>query len=246
MIYSRRFGCEFEFSSPFDDIEKVLKTIIPKNKLKAEKTWYLSSKNKQWHLKTDATTESELATPISTLKDLPKIKKILDALKEAKISITQADSTHMHIETKDVPKHNIITAWIQIEKAILKCLPKHRRNNTYCQKLIQPHQNDIARFLMKAENVAQEHHSILSLYYYDERKTIEFRGCEGSYDIKTVENWLKFYMNFLNYAKKIDPVQIICDSHQIKTSLIDVMNLLQIKDKHIVDFLDERGTRFKH
>jgi spore coat polysaccharide biosynthesis protein SpsF (cytidylyltransferase family) len=114
MIYSRRFGCEFEFSSPFEDVEKVLKSVLSEKQLKVEKNWYLSSKNKEWHLKTDATTESELATPICTFKDFPKIKKVLDKLKKAKISITNSDSIHVHMEAKDVPKHNIIVAWIQM------------------------------------------------------------------------------------------------------------------------------------
>ena len=76
-LYGRNFGCEFEFSSEFEEMKTLSQEIIPpiygKHKLKVTSDWIRSNNNKEWHLKPDATTNSELVTPISSYKDINKI-----------------------------------------------------------------------------------------------------------------------------------------------------------------------------
>ena len=96
--YFRRFGFEIEFSTPFFEVEKMVKRIIPKiygkNKLTTD-PMYDSSDNhyKKWEFKYDGSTECELTTPISTIRHFTKIEKILQKLKENNVKITSKDSS---------------------------------------------------------------------------------------------------------------------------------------------------------
>ena len=72
----------FEFSTNFDEVAEIVKPIIKKiygkNKIKIKEENYPSNNNYKWHLKTDFSTECELATPVSTIEDLPKIFPLQD------------------------------------------------------------------------------------------------------------------------------------------------------------------------
>lgn len=246
--YFRKFGFELEFSSKFDDVKGKARAIISKiygkNKFKTEDDAFMAHTSfTKWIFKLDASTGCELTTPISRFNDFKKIEKVLGKLKELRLKITHSDSVHVHMQANDVPKHNIIAAWLQIEKGIMKCFPIHRRNNvTYCHKLIHGKKyKKIADFFIDAEDESGAHHSILNLYYYDERKTIEFRLMEGNTNINLVRPWVKFCMLFLNYAKNIDPVKIICEKEKLKTTTKDIIELMNIEDSEVIAFLVERG-----
>jgi len=246
-LYYRKFGFELEFSSKFEIVLKYVKTIIPqvygKDKLHIENqgTHVVDDKFKKWEFKYDGSTECELTTLISTLNDFTKLEHVLEKLNQKSIDITKHDSVHVHMQANDVPKHNIIAAWIQIEKGIMKCFPKHRRHNSYCQKLIHGKKyKKISDFFIKAEDESKEHHAILSLNYYQERKTVEFRIMEGNININLIRPWVKFCMLFLNYAKHVDPIKIICGRRRLRTNVKEIIELMRIKDKDVIEFLELR------
>jgi hypothetical protein len=150
------------------------------------------------------------------------------------------------MQANDVPKHNIIAAWIQIEKTILKCFPKHRRSNDYCQKLIHwKRYKKMSDFFIDAENEAEAHHAILSLNYYGSRKTVEFRVMEGNISVNDIKPWVKFCMLFLNYARKIDPVEVICKKTKPQMNMSELIDLLNIRDSEVKKFLKRREKQFK-
>jgi hypothetical protein len=252
-IYFRKFGFELEFSTPFDDVAKIVKPLIlriygPKM-LSIDQLFNNSNNNhfKKWELKYDGSTECEITTPISTMKKFDDIEKVVTSIKNKNIQVTHKDSVHVHMQANDAPKHNIIAAWIQIEATLLNCFPKHRRNNTYCEKLIgeKERKHKISDFFINAEEESFNHHSIVSLQYYDERKTVEFRMMEGNLNANEIKQWVKFCMLFLNYAAKIDPVQIICTEKKGKMKLDDMIELLRIEDKEVITFLILREKMFK-
>ena len=250
-LYFRKFGFELEFSTQFDDVEPIVKRLLGRvyNKKKITISKVFGDDNnhfRKWELKYDGSTESELTTPISTLKNFSKISKIIQGLKEKNLKITQKDSVHVHMQANDVPKHNIIAAWIQIESAILQCFPKHRRNNSYCEKIIKNKRYDkISDFFIKAEDESFNHHSIVSLQYYPERKTVEFRVMEGNLNQEDIKAWIRFCMIFLHYAKTIDPVEIICDKVKNKMNLDKMMAMMSIEDQLVIEFLERRKKLFR-
>jgi hypothetical protein len=252
-IYFRRFGFELEFSTPFDEVKKIIKPLIlrtygPKM-LSIDQLFNDSNNNhfKKWELKYDGSTECEITTPISIIKNFDKIEKVINIIKNKNVKISDKDSVHVHMQANDVPKHNIIAAWIQIEATLLNCFPKHRRNNTYCEKLIGENEkkHKISDFFINTEEEAFNHHSIASLQYYDERKTVEFRMMEGNLNPNEIKQWVKFCMLFLNYAAKIDPVKIICEEKKGKLKLDNMIELLRIEDKEVIEFLILREKMFK-
>jgi len=149
------------------------------------------------------------------------------------------------MQANKITEHQLITAWLQIEKIIIKCFPKHRRNNTYCYRLIHKKKyRKISDLLIEAEKEAQDHHAIFSLCYYNTRKTVEFRIMEGNINIQDIQPWVKFCMLFLNYAQTIDPIQIICNTKQSIKNLQQLIKLLNIQDNEIIKFLKERKKKF--
>lgn len=249
--YHRKFGFELEFSSKFEEVLHHVKSIIPriygKNKTLIEGgTRVLDDNYGKWGFKYDGSTECELTTPISTIKDFPKITKVLTKLSEKNISTTVKDSVHVHMQANDIPEHNIIAAWIQIENAIMKCFPKHRRNNSYCAKLIHgKNYKKMSDFFIKAEAESEDHHAMLSLNYYDQRKTVEFRIMEGNIDINTIKPWIMFCMLFLNYARTIDPVEVICKKLKLTLTIEEMIELLNITDEEVLNFIHRRSKMFK-
>lgn len=250
-VYFRKFGIELEFSTPLKEAQKSIKKIISKiyhkNKLIVSDVSSSSSTGyKKWELKFDGSTECELTTPISTPHSFKRITQVIDELSLGNLKLTNNDSVHIHMQADDVPKHNIIAAWILIEKTILKCFPTHRRDNGYCQKLVAKKYKKISDFFIDAEIEANAHHAIVSLNYYSQRKTVEFRMMEGNKNSNDILSWIKFCMTFLNYAKTIDPIEIVCDKEKPKLNIEELIQLLSIKDKEVINFLTRREARFKN
>ena len=142
-IQDRNFGCEFEFSTLYHDFLKISKPIIEniygQGCLKHSEKWYESNNNfRQWHLKLDSSTESELCTPVSKLEDIDHITNVMSSLgKNKDIKITKNDSFHIHMDVKDLDREAILILWMRYEKIIFSLFPTHRRNhNEYCESSI--------------------------------------------------------------------------------------------------------------
>jgi hypothetical protein len=242
----RKFGCEFEFSSSIEQISSYLSpaiiNIYGEDKIIVTTAWCKSTDMTRWYLKKDSTTLCELTTPVSFFNDLVKIKKVLKVLEKNSPRITRNDSLHMHIDASDVSKQNLIFLWMKIEPIFLLCLPKHRRNNTYCEKINHIPINNKYWFsaLAKGLDLSNEHHSLFSLYYYkNKRKTVEFRGCEGTYDFYTMNMFLHFYMAFISRASKIDLIKELFSEYKIET-IDDMFFYLKINNNRVKEFFRRR------
>lgn len=238
-IYHRKFGCEFEFSSDFETVSaiasKAIISIYGQNKLYVKYKWYKSINNLQWHLKLDSSTSAELVTPVSNYTDLPKICKVIQYLGNNDIQVTKNDSFHVHMYAGDITRNSIVVSWIQIEKIFSKIFPPNRRKNDYCKLIGNNRKSILAKKFIDAENNSQEHHCSLSLLNLDKRKTIEFRLAQGTTDPDFITGLVKFYMSYLNYAKHIDPVKLLCED-QID-NMDKIVELLNIKCKKVLKVL---------
>lgn len=249
---NRKFGCEFEFSTNFDEVAKNVKPIITKlygkNSIKIKKEHYLSVRNKKWHLKTEATTECELTTPISTIKDLPKILKVITHLKQNNTKITSSDSIHIHMSAPDVEIKNIIVSWLFIECCILKCFNKNRQNNEFCPKLNQSKnkKTKISSVYKKALELSQDHHAIISLQYYKTRETVEFRLSQATFKASFIEGWIKFCMHYLNWAKNININEYMKKPLNKFKNPKRLIKQLNIKDTKIKNFLKIKHKPRRH
>jgi len=249
-IAERNFGCEFEFSSPFNEVEEVIKPkILSMYGTKSIKctNMYMSTQNNKnyWHLKRDFSTSTELCTPISKRSDLAKICRIVDYLKKNEISITRADSLHVHVQANDVKPENMLVAWMSIEPVIVKCFPKYRRKNEFCEKFVTNRKkyDNVASFFREAELNMNEHHQAISFTHYNMRKTVEFRISEGTLEREHVRNWVNFCLSFISYARGLDVLYTVCETPNL-LKINDLIDNMKLCDKKLIKWLRARYNKF--
>lgn len=251
------FGCEFEYSTPWDDMVPIAREPINKHYGKrsmiAKNDYVKSSSNfKRWILKTDASTECELCTPISTKQDLPKICRVIRDIDKLCPKITKNDSFHVHVSAAGIDPKKIVSLWLVIEQPIIECFPKHRKqrycSGGYAARLIESTNTskNVASILDRGMAIAEEHHSALSLYHYESRKTVEFRIGEGTTDPWFVENWVTFCLQFIKSVNNIDPFDILRRKVGKAGRLYceDIFKILNIKNKKLQNFLLDRSGLF--
>jgi len=255
IFFSRKFGCEFEFSTRYDQIKPIISKIIHKyfgnNSLYCKEEAYQSINNIKWNLKTDATTESELCTPISTLKQMDKICDVIKEIDRNDIKITDKDSLHVHLDIAGIDKEKVLALWLKYEPVIFSLFPLRRRNCFYCERSIKSKgsKKNTASFFKDALNSTEDHHSAISFSIVDyiknkKRKTVEIRVAEGTKNYKMVRNWVLFCIYFIESSKKIDAMKIMCD-YPYKSTLYDMLNEINIKDKELLEWIEKRHDEFK-
>lgn len=268
VFYKRNFGCEFEFSTEFDDFKKIASKAITevygKNRLRAQRTWYKSSNNFiQWHLKIDNTTLSELCTPVSNYSMLKKIRSVLTKIgKNKNVKITKNDSFHVHMDVRDISKENILILWLKYEKLICALFPSHRRNrNSYCERSVNHHlktSRQVSEYFKDALEKTLDHHSAISFYFYKKnnknkrrkcRNTVEFRLGEGTTDSSFIRNWVVLLLHFLECCKKMkSPIESICDTtvECNENGIETLITELNIRDEKLKLWIYDRYEAFRN
>lgn len=243
------FGCEFEFSSKWDDMEQWLRQIIKNNNQKIlipkleSNRYYSSSNNKRWHLKTDSSTETELCTPVSTLRNLPTICKVVGSLTNAKI--TNKDSVHVHFECSDVNIVNLLSAWLLIESTIIQCFPIKRSKTSYASRLAKGRKGKILiNYLKSARIESDEHHAMLSFYHYEKRKTVELRLSNGTNSPEDIRNLVYFCYYFKEFSKNIDVFEAMA-ARERKRPIQWLIKIMQIEDEFLEKWLKTRYNIYK-
>jgi len=249
-----KFGCEFEFSSSWEEVREAAKISISrhykKNLLFAKKDWFDSVHNTRWHLKTDSSTECELCTPVSSYGDIKRICAVVADLGKSKIKITANDSFHLHVDTGGVDPRKIVAAWMGIEKGIIKCFPRHRRHkyksDSFCDQLIpHPNKSNVAKIFMQCyEYSVVNHHAVMSLFHYEERKTAELRIAEGTTDPDLVNNWIHFGLQFIKYAERIDPFDFLCRV-PADMGVDEIIETVGIGRRHLREWVRDRYKKFR-
>lgn len=224
-MISRPFGCEFEFSSDFDDVKKELLKIIGRKNLNAKDDDRDSTDNKKWELKTEGSTQAELATPVSNLRNIKKISRVIYELGRAGIVVSKNDGFHVHVHASDVDKRNLVATWLRMEPTIFKFVPKHRINNRYCFKL-RPGRKEVHQYYLSAVDNSDDHWAALSFTAMNRIETVEIRIAEGTLDPVFVDAWIRFCVNFVNYSKTVDGYEMILkEKDMTASSLIDKLEL---------------------
>jgi len=257
-LTNRRFGCEFEFSTEWRKMLKIVEPIIVdiygEKHLLAKHDFFDSNNNyKQWHLKIDNSTESELCTQVSVLKDLKKICMVMEKLEEDEdVLVTENDGFHVHVDIRDVEKEKLLSLWLKYEEVIFSLFPKYRRDNFYCEKGIKRRTKkgtkNIANYFLDADSNSEDHHFALSFYFSKDteknlrRKTVEFRVANGTKDKAFVRNWVLFCLHFVEGAKKISAVKTVCASPN-KHTLDELIQEIGIKDKELTLWLIDRAGK---
>lgn len=228
---NRKFGIELEFSTDYNDALTILKEAVSSvygpGHFEAFTNYKHTTGRVKWEFKTDVSTACELTSPIISLKQKVKLKKLLKAVQALNLEITECDSVHVHIRTSASIKQ-LITTWLYFERLIFRLFPRHRRTSEYCSPLISRYKplKPIANYYKKALELCDDHHCCFSLFRYDTRSTVEFRLSEGSDSYKHIIPLIMFTHYLIEFAENLDPSELLCEPTE--NSLADMVSLLQL------------------
>ena len=242
---NRRFGIELEFGNEWKEIKEITSKII--KEVYGVRMYYArnesfksTSRTNKWHIKTDFSASTEITTPISIRENLTKIYKVIAFLRDNGAFVTKDCGFHVHVDISDVDRYLLMAGWLASEKAIFSCFPKTRKNNDYCEKILNSRsaKSYIARILKEKTEMAISNNAI-SFEYYDERKTMEFRIAEGTTDPEFVRCWVNFILYWVDFIKTQNPCLITCDRCNI-FSFDYLIEEMKIQDETIINFMKSR------
>ncbi|MEK0337687.1 MAG: amidoligase family protein, partial [Nitrosopumilus sp.] len=188
----------------------------------------------------------EICTPVSTKQDNKHISQVMANL-DAKI--TKNDGFHIHMSSSNIPREQIVVAWLMIEPIISKCFPRSRQNNIFCRAIWKAFQNKthpIYTYIDRALTRMNNHYVAFSLEDMNRvRNTVEFRLPESTTDPVMIQNCIKFVYAFMKYAKIVKPTT---HGHKKITSIRGVgsmVKVMDIKDQDLVKWLVQRHKQHK-
>jgi len=228
-----RFGCEFEFSSPWERVEKAVRKIIPEDKLSSNQCYSHSRGNSVWILKTDASTSAELTTPICEIDQIEEVCEVAQKLSERHLRVTKKDGFHVHVSKEGMGVRNTAYFWADCEKQLMLTVPKHRRENEYCERIVK-WRDYPDNWKYQVLKKVRDHHS--AFHFNDKLNTFEFRIAEGTLDGNFVKNWINFCLLFLDASKKHEPgIEV--------TSLRELFDLMNA-DRSMYSYFLKRKRRY--
>lgn len=227
--YTRKFGVEFEFLCEWKILKKYASKVIkevygPRSYYAKEDSFDSDFRLNQWHIKEENINISELTTPLSQHKDVERICKVIDYLRESDIKVDDNCGLHVHIDIHDIDKYHLMGAWLWCERSIMKCFPVERRKSGFCECMIEkPLNKRLIAKILEEKTDESEHMKDVNLGNYDNRKTVEIRLSEGSLDTTWIRAWIKFLLRWVDFAKSNNPS--LLPSH--KCNSIDFYELLE-------------------
>lgn len=245
----RRFGIEFEFSVEQKELDRVAPRIIAsiygKNSYVSKDEKYSVTDNfSKWHIKRENDLLGEINTPVSKIKDLSKIAKVIGHLAKKKVPVNEECGLHVHIEVPDINKYCLIAYWMQSERAILECFPLQRRRGVTIERMVQrADQNKFVSEILLNKTTRSSHSDIISLRDYEDRKTVEFRVAEGTTDTNLVINWAKFLLYWVERLKKEEPILLACKKCNCFT-LEELLKVIEV-DESTRDFMLWRSRKYQ-
>ena len=176
-------------------------------------------------------------------ENIDHIASVAAELESFGVKVNDNCGFHIHAEAKDFTEEQaaiMLARWIKIEPFMCCLVPLRRIDNKHCKlwykskKFKAAERYDASDFW---EKVAPNNYGVhenpqkrvsLNLVNYctavhnetDTRKTFELRLPEGTLDRKSIMNWIKLYIMFLDVSKKSEMPEDI-------TSVTDVNEFMQ-------------------
>lgn len=206
-----RFGVEWEFTAPWsklrDTVVPVVKREYGSSLVYARKDVFDSNKRLRcWHVKLENIGQAELTTPRSSLRDLPKIVRVVRELrKNKKLRLTTSDGLHVHVGvSKRVDRRLLVGSWLQVERAFFAFVHRERRRNSACSPLVSRRRAVgsplVAELLEESLAEAETNRTAFTLNPLDELSTVEFRLSRSSVEPAFVRSWVRLCVMFVRWA----------------------------------------------
>ena len=201
--------------------------------------------------------------------DLLEICKIVKILRKSGLQCGEDCGFHVHVDISDFSQQQaaiLLAHWIKIENVVLKSVPKHRINNKFCKIISKKIKNKKIKYDPKVfwETYSPKNFSVhrnkdkkvtmnlvnyAKCIYYNEipslrskRKTVEFRFPDATFNEKDVENWVVFFVNFVeNIKNKNMPENLYCVKN--KNQFFEISGLITNTD--LCKWFLDRIEKFK-
>lgn len=214
----RPFGVELELLASGitqNQIRSVISKLDAKHSV--EVTGWAASNGSQWHVKTDSTCGLEVASYKGKgARGIINIARIADAVRNAGAKVDEKCGLHIHVEARDFNVHqmsSLYAHWMKIENIICQSLPKHRVNNIYCklcsaQKITALGLKSPSNFWGEVcptkitHDARRKSLNICNYALNPNKRTVEFRMPEGTFEPESIKNWIRFLVNFVHSIKK--------------------------------------------
>lgn len=157
----------------------------------------------------------------SSIKDLLHVCNIARKIKQKGCEVNKNCGLHIHVDVSDFDTETmgiLIANWLCIEKTMLQTVPNIRKNNKFCNPLFtlrpkfdstdcNPAQiwNHYKPYSVKLHDNFDRRCAMNLVNYYRsmfvknfKRPTVEFRFPEGTLVSRTIKNWARILINFVN------------------------------------------------
>lgn len=195
----------------------------------------------------------------SGLGDLNHICDVADYLAERGVEVNNNCGLHIHVDASDLTEEQVgrvLGSWIKLEPFLALSMPKRRIDNAYCRMLCYSKKLDGLLDLKLEPLTIYEIFRPTDLSYYENndrrvtlnlvnycraikyknnvRKTIELRWPEGTLSSTEIKNWVRLFLNFIEFAKDAPlPTSGNCPS------VSEAMNLLGLGHANKFTILSE-------
>lgn len=204
----------------------------------------------------------EIASFIASgINDLNHICDVADYLKRKGVKVNNNCGLHIHVDASDLSEQQvgrILGSWIKLEPFLALSLPSRRIGNPYCEMIYNKasvagmHILDLnldplaIYYALKPNDFSyyenEDRRVTLNLVNYcraiefknNIRKTIELRWPEGTIDSTEIKNWVRLFLNFIEYAKDA----AVPDNSDCPT-ISEAMNLLGLGHSNVFTILSE-------
>jgi hypothetical protein len=157
----------------------------------------------------------------STTKELLHICNMARKIKQIGCCVNKNCGLHVHVDISDFDLEKVgklIAYWLCIEKTMFQAVPSVRKNNKFCNSLstLRPKYDCTDITAMRVWNHYKPYSTKLHdnfdrrcalnlVNYYRslhiknfKRPTVEFRFPEGTLVSRTIKNWTRIFINFVN------------------------------------------------
>lgn len=157
----------------------------------------------------------------NTIKDLLHICQVSRKIKQLGCSVNRNCGFHVHVDVSDFSNEQmgvLIAYWLCIEKVILQAVPSSRKNNKFCVAMssLRPKFNHTFEsglnvwghykpYSAKLHDNFDRRCALNLVNYYRtlhiknfKRPTVEFRFPEGTLVARSIKNWTRIFINFVN------------------------------------------------
>ena len=244
MSVARSFGVEVEYACTFKELKsiasKAIEQIYGKNSWVSKKSKYETvTKTDKWHIKMENDSTSELCSPLSTLHDISKMKKVYKLIQKSGIKCDEDCGVHLHVDCGDSEPNKILACWLYCEDAMFDCCHPDRKDNACCEAETNCIKKNKSIYeLISTDFISYRHTSSVDFVWYDpddsrvKRKSVEVRVKEGTTNANNLVAWIKFVVKWFDWVERQDIIEIL-KSKPNKINLESLIEDMGLKEREL-------------